>query len=193
MGHTYGTWLPGDRRGFRTRDHREHVEGDYKHPPPEGMYDATYARSRQLMKRDPIYLNVEQRLLIVRLLVESLQRRSFDVAVACVTDVHFHVLARFPDHNPRHWIGVAKKESSHYAKETHLAPNGGLWAVRSKSLPARSRDHQLNAARYIFDHRLQGGAVWCKGAVILPTGQAKRDKVFTGQRKTEERGQSRFV
>lgn len=170
MGHTYGTWLPGDPRGFRTRHHREHVEGDYKNPPPKGKYDELLNRSRNLMKRDPIFLSVEQRVLIVRLLVESLQRRNFDVATACVTDVHFHILARFPDHNPRHWIGVAKKESSHYAKESQLAPTGGVWAVRSKSLPTRSRGHQLNAAEYIFDHRDEGGAVWYKRAVISPQG-----------------------
>ena len=29
MCHTYGTWLPGDPKGFRTRHHREQVEGDY--------------------------------------------------------------------------------------------------------------------------------------------------------------------
>lgn len=168
MGHTYGTWLPGDRRGFRTRHHREHVEGDYKNPPPKGKYDATFERSRQLMKRDPIYLSRKQRTLVTKLLVESLQRRDLDVAVACVTDVHFHILARFADHNPRHWIGVAEKESSHHAKQAQLAPAGGIWAVRSKSLPARSRTHQLNAARYIFDHRCQGGAVWYKGAVAAP-------------------------
>jgi hypothetical protein len=33
-GSTYGAWLPGDPRGFRTRHHRQHVEGDYKDPPP---------------------------------------------------------------------------------------------------------------------------------------------------------------
>lgn len=122
------------------------------------------------MKRDPVYLCLEQRLLIVRLLVESLQRRSIEVVVACVTEVHFHILARFPDHNPRHWVGVAKKESSHYAKESGLGPPGGLWAVRSKSFPARSRDHQLNAAKYIFTHRGQGGAVWHKQVVSPPLG-----------------------
>jgi hypothetical protein len=26
---TYGGWLHGDPRGFRTRHHRAHVEGDY--------------------------------------------------------------------------------------------------------------------------------------------------------------------
>jgi hypothetical protein len=41
----YGAWLYGDARGFRTRHHREHVEGDYKNPPPAGMYDARRRRS----------------------------------------------------------------------------------------------------------------------------------------------------
>jgi hypothetical protein len=29
---TYGAWLYGDQRGFRTRHHREHVDGDDKRP-----------------------------------------------------------------------------------------------------------------------------------------------------------------
>jgi REP element-mobilizing transposase RayT len=168
MGHTYGTWLPGDPRGFRTRHHREHIEGDYRHPPPKGKYAARYEHAKNLMKRDPVYLTIEQRLLVVRLLVESLQRKNFDVPTACVTDVHFHLLARFPDHNPRHWIGIAKKESSHFAKQHDLGAEGGLWAVRTKSLPLNDRSHQLNAAKYIFDHRVQGGAVWYRSAWLLP-------------------------
>jgi hypothetical protein len=167
MGHTYGTWLPGDPKGFRTRHHREHIEGDYKNPPPKGMYAQRHEQAKRLMKRDPVFLTIEQHLLVVRLLVESLQRRNFDVAVACVTDVHFHILARIPDHPPRHWLGVAKKESSHHAKQQNLAPPGGLWAVRTKSLPTRSRDHQLNVAKYIFEHRAEGGAVWCRGKLIV--------------------------
>lgn len=162
MGHTYGTWLPGDPKGFRTRHHREHIVGDYKNPPPKGMYDKRHQHAKGLMKRDPIFLTPEQRLPVVRLLVESLQRRNFDIATACVTDVHFHILARIPDHHPRHWIGVAKKESSHYAREADLAPPGGLWAARSKTLPIHSRPHQINTARYIFDHQKEGGAVWYK-------------------------------
>ena len=168
MGHTYGTWLPGDPRGFRTRHHREHVEGDYKNPPPKGMYIARHARAKVIMTREPVYLSIEQRVLIVRLLVESLQRRDIEVIVACVTDAHFHILARFHSHNSRHVIGVAKKESSHYARQSGAATLGGLWAVRTKSRPINSREHQLNTARYIFDHRHQGGAVWYKQTVQRP-------------------------
>src|SRR5580704_13133022 len=94
MGHTYGTWLPGDPKSFRTRHHRQHIEGDYKHPPPQGKYDAWHAHAKNLMTRDPVILSIDQRILIVRLMVESLQRRSFDIAVASVTDIHFHILAR---------------------------------------------------------------------------------------------------
>jgi hypothetical protein len=32
--HVYGSWLRGDPRGWRARHHREHVDGDYKNPPP---------------------------------------------------------------------------------------------------------------------------------------------------------------
>jgi hypothetical protein len=40
---TYGAWLYGDERGFRTRHHREHVDGDYKSPPPRGLYAKEFA------------------------------------------------------------------------------------------------------------------------------------------------------
>jgi hypothetical protein len=52
--HTYGAWLHGDERSFRTRHHREHIIGDYKHRPPEGMYAAKLARSRRLQKQAPV-------------------------------------------------------------------------------------------------------------------------------------------
>src|SRR5258706_3182865 len=74
MGHTYGTWLPGDPKGFRTRHHREHVEGDYKHPPPKGKYDELWNRSKDLMKRDPVYLTPIQRERATEEIIRSLKK-----------------------------------------------------------------------------------------------------------------------
>ncbi|MBA4187258.1 MAG: hypothetical protein C0467_04485 [Planctomycetaceae bacterium] len=54
--HTYSAWLHGDPRGFRTHHHREHVEGDYKNPPAPGTFDREFARSKQLLKQDPVVL-----------------------------------------------------------------------------------------------------------------------------------------
>jgi hypothetical protein len=51
MGNTFGTWLPGSPKGFRTRHHREHVQGDYKNPPPNGIYEERHKHAKSLMHR----------------------------------------------------------------------------------------------------------------------------------------------
>ena len=161
MGNTYGTWLPGSPKGFRTRHHREHVEGDYRHPPPRGTYDHALEHAKSLMKRNPVYLeSMEQRQRALEELVASLLRRDVPLEVMSVDRVHVHALAPFPDHDPRHWIGIAKKESSHYCKQTGHAPPGGLWATRIKCEPVKSAAHWANTVRYILDHAKKGAVVW---------------------------------
>ncbi len=160
MGHTYGTWLPGDPRGFRTRRHREHIEGDYKNPPPEGKYDERHERARRSMKRDPVYLTREQRRRAVVIVSESLRKRKLDVIIIAIDRVHLHILARFPGHDPRKWVGIAKKESSAYMKQEGLAPEGGLWAVRTKCKPIADRAHQLNVAEYLRQHASNRAVLW---------------------------------
>jgi hypothetical protein len=160
MGNTYGTWLPGDPRGFRTRHHDEHVEGDYKAPPINGRYDERHEKARDFQKRPSIYLTVTQRRRALDEMVGSLLRRNLELIVMSVDRVHFHALCRFPDRNPRKWIGIAKKESSHYLKQVGSAPVGGLWAVRFKCLPVEDRSHQLWTVRYIRKHGKKGAAIW---------------------------------
>ena len=60
-GSTYGTWVRGDPRGWRARHHREHVDGDYKNPPPPGKYKHEQARSKKLLKRQRVVLTPAQR------------------------------------------------------------------------------------------------------------------------------------
>src|SRR5262245_34899553 len=66
MGNTYATWPPGDPRGWRSWRHREHCEGDYKHPPPPGKHDDLLRRSLKLMKRAPVLLTPRQRVIAAR-------------------------------------------------------------------------------------------------------------------------------
>jgi hypothetical protein len=169
MGHTYGTWLPGDPRGFRTKSQRVHVDGDYKSPPPKEKYGRLHAYTKLMMKRAPVHLNLGQRRLAIRLLVESLQRRKVDVICACVDSIHFHILARVSDRRPDHWIGIAKRETSHYAKDMGKCERGGWWATGAKSEPIKNRAHQLATVRYILGHRTKGAAVWFKGKILSPT------------------------
>ena len=169
MGHTYGSWLPGDPRGFRTQRHREHIHGDYKSPPRKGVYDGLHKHSKSALKRQPVYLNRQQRAHAVRFMVESLERRKIEVIIASVDALHFHILARVRDRRVEHWIGIAKRETSHYMKEAGIGVPGGLWATRAKSQPIKDRQHQLATVRYILAHRTKGAAIWFRGKVLSST------------------------
>lgn len=110
-----------------------------------------------------MYLSVIQRARAVDEWVRSLLKNEIELICLSIDRIHFHALARFPDRAPRKWLGIAKKESSHYMKHDNLAPVGGLWASRFKCLPITDRQHQLRVVRYILAHKGKGAAVWFQG------------------------------
>jgi REP element-mobilizing transposase RayT len=158
MFHTYGAWLPGDHRGFRTRHHKKHIEGDYKHPPEED-FSALHAHSKSLLKRPPVRFTVAQRTIVRDALLTSFSKWKVELIALSVDAIHVHVLARFPEHNPRHFIGLTKKESSAFTGGTNGLPRGGLWGARCQCEPISSRDHQVSTVRYILKHCRAGAAV----------------------------------
>src|SRR5271154_3034747 len=89
--HTYGSWLRGDSRGWRARHHREHVDGDYMNPPPRGKYDALFAYSKSLMKRDPVRINRELRQFVLDKVVERLHQWKIEIKVASLDGNHLHL------------------------------------------------------------------------------------------------------
>jgi hypothetical protein len=160
MCHTYGTWLPGDPKGFRTRHHRRHVDGDYKSPPPAGKFDRLHQASQDLMKRDAVHLDPAQRKRAVEEIVKSFAKWKIELKTLAIDEIHLHALARVLDHNPRHHMGLAKKECSAYMKRDGLAPQGGLWAVRCECVPIVDNRHFENVDGYIRDHEADGAVVW---------------------------------
>jgi hypothetical protein len=165
---TYGTWLRGDPRGWRTRHHREHVEGDYRHRPEKGSFEQLQAMSRRLMKRDPFKLAIEFRQLLVDTVARELESFECSVVIVSMDAVHMHLLAKFPDQNPRKWVAIAKKRSTQALKahcsavgfELGLEVGEGIWGKRSKAIPIESRSHQLAVIPYIARHADKGGALW---------------------------------
>jgi hypothetical protein len=157
---TYGTWLPGDPRGFRTRHHREHVDGDYKRPPAAGTHDTRWQQAKSMLRRDPIHLDMHQRTVAVTEFVAALQRWNQPLRIIAVGSIHVHALVKVIDHRPRHWIGLAKKTSSAHMIRAGLAPAGGLWAVRCSCKPIADREHAQRVVRYIRDHVDEGAVVW---------------------------------
>lgn len=175
MTNTYGTWLPGDPRGFRTRKHREHVQGDYKSPPPKGPYDDRHAHAKELLKRNPVVLSVEAREMAADAIRHALvDVHHIKVLAIAVGATHIHLLARFPaKQRPtdsirglrasdpvRHFVDIAKKESARQLSKAGLAEPGGVWSKRGKIVPLKDRQHQLNVYRYIIGHKREGAVVW---------------------------------
>jgi hypothetical protein len=157
--HTYGAWLHGDPRSFRTRHHREHIEGDYKNPPAPGTYDHLLERSKRLLKQEPVVLAPEWRAIVGAAVCEKLIRLGAQVLAVSMSATHAHILAKMlPGQIPRTWVGQAKKHSNFIAKEHGWT--GELWAVRSKVISIKDRPHQLNTFNYILDHVDEGAWVW---------------------------------
>jgi len=157
--HTYGAWLYGDPRGFRTRHHREHVEGDYKDPPPKGRYKSQYERSVQSLKQIPVILAPIWRPRIGLWFHEKLIELGAELIAISVSGQHIHCQVRMPVTSPRKWTGLAKKHVWHAATETGWT--GKLWAVRSKATPILDKKHQENVFHYILRHKTEGAWVWC--------------------------------
>ena len=173
---TYGTWLRGDPRSFRTRHHREHVRGDYKDPPPPGTYAALYEHSQRLMKRAPVRLSEPASALACTTIVETLEQRGARVRVACVDDHHVHVLGTIPispermavprkdgdaiKAAARHLMGIAKSRSARLLSQASLAPAGPVWTRRTWVTKVRGRDHFFAVERYLLDHASRGAFVW---------------------------------
>ncbi|MFK7788556.1 MAG: hypothetical protein AB8C95_03540 [Phycisphaeraceae bacterium] len=175
MANTYGTWLPGDPRGFRTRKHREHVEGDYKSPPPAGVYEDRHYAAKERMTRDAVILPRAARALAVESIRCALvDFHKIEVIAIAVGGMHLHLLANFPlaqkatdsirglraTDPVRHYVGIAKKESAKRLVDAGHATPGGVWARKGKIVRIKDRKHQINAFNYILRHADEGAAVW---------------------------------
>ena len=123
---TYGAWLPGDPRGWRSRHHREHVDGDYQYPPPPGKYDTLHRAATKSMKRQPIVLPAEIRATVMKTLRDALQHYGVTIAVIAVaanTRMYWRNLGRTS--RPREWLDFVMRISA----MTGWTPGRATWSA----------------------------------------------------------------
>lgn len=157
-GHTYGTWLPGDPRGWREKRHKKHVEGDYRNPPPDGSGVGLHEHSRSLLKQPPVYLEPAQREVAGRALVEMLVQQGIEVLSVSLDAVHYHILGRFAGGEVRRAVGRAKKHAYYRLRERWEV--GKVWQRLCKVTPIADRAHQVRVFGYIRDHGKEGAWTW---------------------------------
>lgn len=155
---TYGTWLPGDARGYRTRQHRVHIEGDYKNPPTGGRDILVNDSSRRQMTDPPTVLSPEDRKLVGIAVRDRFEELGALVAIIAVARKHLHVLVKLPTSLARAWTALAKKHAWFEMRPT--GRHRKLWARGAKFVRVRDRPHQLNVYFYIKRHLREGAWVW---------------------------------
>ena len=157
-GNTYGTWLPGDPRGWREKGHKRHVDGDYKTPPPPGTGERLLTYSRDVMAEDAVSLNAAHREIAGKAMVAFLVARGFEVIVLSCDAIHFHLLSRFPDGDVRRQVGHAKVNASYRLRDA--GRKGKVWALSCGVRPIADRPHQVRVFNYIREHKDVGAWVW---------------------------------
>lgn len=153
---TYGSWLPGDPRGFRDHDHRVHSSGDYKSPPPAGEHAGLY-RFTEANTKAAVFLAPDVREHIAIALVEKLQSQQVHVRCIAVAGTHAHILACVGSQDAKPIIGRAKQAASHRVRDR--LP-GTVWAQGCHVVRVRDESHYRSIVNYIARHAEDNAYVW---------------------------------
>jgi len=155
---TRGSWLPGDPRGFRSRNHRRHSDGDYKNPPPAGQHAGLHKHIRE-RSRPPVKLPIDLYPIVGKSILEKTESQGHHTLAIAVDVHHVHLLTELPADRKRvkQIVGSWKQRASHKVRE-HLP--GDIWSKSCDPVEVRDRHHQQRVFHYILEHAKQGAWVW---------------------------------
>lgn len=88
---TVNSWLPGDPRGFRSRNHQIHSSGDYKNPPPAGEHAGLFRYSKHI-SGPPVVIPRDLRATVGQAVLAKLRKLAYRVLAIAVSGMHVHTL-----------------------------------------------------------------------------------------------------
>jgi len=154
---TLCSWLPGDPRGFRNRQHRIHSSGDYKTPPPAGEHAGLYNHNAN-RSGDRIDIPDDLRQRIGESFTDYLQSQGYVVSIASVSQTHLHALVPLPldRRQTKRIVGDAKRVASRSVKSEMP---GRVWSEGGTYKPVRNVGHYNAAYEYIRARQEEGAYV----------------------------------
>jgi REP element-mobilizing transposase RayT len=146
---TWKSWLPADKRGFRSRDHKIHSSGDYKNPPPIEEH-AGLRNYHQQKSSEPIVIPADLHETAGRAILAKLKKGNYRVLAVSVSATHSHWLVELPSdyEETKQIAGQCKAKSSHAIRDR--VP-GRVWGSGGSFKRIKDRQHHLNAYHYILD------------------------------------------
>src|SRR3954470_12821909 len=124
---TLSTWLHGDPRGFRSRNHELHSNGDYKHPPPPGEHERLHRWMKRRARKE-VHIPQHLRPIVGCAIRDYLRANGHHILCIAVGKVHTHGLAELPIdlRQIRAIIGECKRKSSRAIKKEMP---GNVWSA----------------------------------------------------------------
>jgi hypothetical protein len=151
-----GHWLPGDGRGFRSRQHRIHSEYFYKDTVPTEQHKGLREYAQRISK-DKVLLTKSHRRTMLAAMVEKLAEMELPAAIIALAPTHCHALVKVGDADAKPLFGRAKQAGSHAIR--HQVP-GRVWGQSGDVDRVRGFTHLASAFWYIKDHETQGAVLW---------------------------------
>src|SRR5262245_9593370 len=141
------SWLHGEKRGFRSRGHRIHSDGDYKDPPSPTEHAGLRA-FHEKRSQSAARFDVDLRVVMLRHFIVKLRSLGYRVIAASLGEQHLHVLVELPWNlaEIRRIMGKCKQRVSHGVRDR--LP-GSIWSERGDYKWIRDKAHFHNVYGYI--------------------------------------------
>ena len=153
---TYGTWLPGDVRGFVSPISRDSEGGKWVRENRPGVaYDqdmpARLEQSRQLLKGASVFLRLPQAELLLGQFQETAVHRGWGLLAAAVMRAHVHLVVGVPgDPEPDVLLRDFKAYGSRALNRRFSRPESGTWWTEGGSKRVkRAEEAEVAAVRYV--------------------------------------------
>lgn len=157
---TYGTWLPGDERGF-VSSVRDGKGGKVTHnlygTPEEKDWPHLHEKMRQSLKGPPILLTSDQAQAVAEQMHETCRYRGWQIVAMAIMANHCHVvLGVSGDPDPSDLMRDLKSYASRALNKAWSNPPSGTWWSESGSKRVLRGSHAiLGATAYVRDQEWQ--------------------------------------
>ncbi|MCH8828678.1 MAG: hypothetical protein IID45_03770 [Planctomycetes bacterium] len=160
---TYGQWLPGDPRGFKTwRGHR-YVPPTYgKNRFGEPTYDPDIFREEyqtaQRMVGDLVAFSMDHRRLVAYAISDDLESLPIVPSILAVTNLHVHLIAKFGGLKIRPSVGRFRSAATQKMHENGVIGER-FWAKGCHMESLADEETFLQGFEYVKSHEQQGAVV----------------------------------
>jgi|GEM_PF-458022 len=165
---TYGTWLPGDVRGYVSQTERDSGDWSISNQPGTPFDSGDENRreiAQQSLRGDPIYLTAEHATIIAEQFRQTASHRGWLLHAIAIMSNHFHLVVTSPVETPaEHLLRDFKSYAARQLNRHFSKPISGTWWTESGSRRVLKTPHAIeDAIRYVL-HQYQPLISWAPSA-----------------------------